>query len=309
MRPPSAAVAGLAALLLAGPAAAEPPVAPAPPAEAPDFAQRLHSGRWEVRYGLLGELTGRDAGARQALERLVRDPNPRVANQALVRLLDQFVRVDRSLFDVGVYLGPGGAGEPLEDLSPRELVAYCLREPGRGPVLGAMKRLTRVVSLRGAGARPLADDLAPMENPRTDLALTIIGLVGEPGDAAALRPSLDAENDYVALTAAKAAIRLGDEPAGVATLLRLARQEPGEHLHYVTEALYALRELRHPDLQALVRSMLARVDAANQSRPGGVQLNWLNSFLRLAADVLGEQVWDAPAAPESADGPEAPTDD
>lgn len=72
----------------------------------PFLEQRLQSTRWEVRYFLACRLNGRDDETKAAIETLIRDKHQGVANQALVRYVNNFVTVDRTLFDPKIYV-PG----------------------------------------------------------------------------------------------------------------------------------------------------------------------------------------------------------
>ena len=103
-----------------------------------------------------------------------------------------------------------------------------------------------------------------------------------------LHPFLESTNDYVALGAAKALIRLGDRAKGVAALSRMTERDPSKHLFYVTQALYALKEMEHPELRTMTLRVLSTVD-----RIEGIQHNWLTEFLLLAAQVTDNDVWRA----------------
>lgn len=244
------------------------------------LTQRLHSKRWQVRYGLLGDLGGRDDETKRVLEVLAKDGNRAVANQALVRYLSQFLDVDKALFDPKVY---SRGRHPLPNLpkeNPRRaLVDYCL---GR-------KHIAPDPPFEDVDPRcpPIAVlDPAKIDRPEMHEPLTIVGMLGGAEDASALHPFLKSQNDYVALGAAKALIRLGDKPRATAALIELAQRDVLKHLHYVTEALYALRELKHSEFDRLVLGVLARV-----LKEEDVQPNWLNSFLFLAAGVKAD-VWE-----------------
>jgi hypothetical protein len=238
----------------------------------PFLMQRLYSTRWEVRYSLIGDLDAQDGETKAALEVLVRDTHPHVANQALVAYLNGYVQVDKSLFDARHYVPELF---PAKDMprhrQSRDLVDYCLgriRIERKGtfddPVLGVLD------------VRKLDD--AEMGHP-----LTIVGLLGRPEDAAALRPFLKSGNDYVVLGAAKALLRLGDKAEAVEALSALTAKDPKEHLYYITEALLVLKEIGYPEYKATVLRVLSVVDSRDD-----IQLNWLDSFLMLAAEVDGD---------------------
>jgi hypothetical protein len=245
----------------------------------PHLTQRLRSNRWEARYCLLGELTRRDPETKRALETLVADRDERVANQAIVRYVKNFLRIEKTLFRPGIYLRSNGPvyGFP-EVVSDGALVDHCLgrRELPRaeGDQHGEVRRALPVL------------DPAKVDDPRMDHSLTVVGILGKPEDAAALSPFLKSPNDYVVLEAARAVIRLGDRAKGVEALCRLADLDPVEHSFYVTEALRVLKEVDHPGLKAMVLRVLSTLD-----RGKGIQPNWTSDFLLLAADVVGDDVW------------------
>ena len=246
----------------------------------PFLAQRLHSKRWQVRYGLLTDLNGRDEETKRLLEALVKDEKRPVANQALVRYLSQFVDVDKALFDPEVYsLGRHPLPNLPKDNPRRALVDYCLGRrhiPPDPPFQDHDLRRPPIPVL----------DAEKADRPEMHEPLTIIGMLGGAEDANALHPFLESPNDYVALGAAKALIRLGDKPRAIAALARLAQKEVPKHLYYVTEALYALRELKHPEFEKLVLGVLARIEKGDDIQP-----NWLNGFLFLASGVKAD-VWE-----------------
>lgn len=245
----------------------------------PQFEERLTSSHWQVRYGLLGELEQNNTETKRALEWLVRDANQQVANQALVRYVKGFVYVDKSLFKPTLYL-PHRWKRQSQERCPaaRVLVEYCL-----GRKLSAKKR--RIVhQCIDARITPLNPDT--LNDPKSHNSLTIVGILGRREDAPALYPYLKSQNDYVLLGAAKALIRLGDREKGVEGLMRLIDQDPKEHLYYMTAALQVLREMKHPQLKPAVQQALAIF-----KRTPGVQPNWYSGFVRLAAEVVGDEVW------------------
>ncbi len=283
----------LASLLVLPAVAAEQQGFPELTKRVPHFAQRLQSTRWEVKYCLLRDLTGRDLETKRALEMLVRDEHQGVANQALVRYVNTFLNIDKTLFYPGVYL-PGRF--PLTDLPEDEptkaLVDYCL----------ARTEIPRKGGFRHDDMQPVLPvlDAAQLDNPRMHETLTIVGILGNPDDARALHPFLQSTNDYVVLGAAKAVIRLGDKTRGMEALRRLTTKDPSKHLYYVTEALHHLREMGHPEIESMVTRALSSVDRSERIQP-----NWISNFLLLAADVLGEEVWKAKEPhnkPDAGDG-------
>lgn len=249
--------------------------------QVPYLTQRLQSTRWQVRYYLLHDLTGRDVETKHVLETLVRDEHKGVANQALVRYVNNFVDIDKGLFNPRLYV-PGRF--PITDLPAGEvseaLVDYCLgrREiPRKGGFRGHDMQATLPVL-----------DATSLDDPRMHETLTIVGVLGKPKDAKALYPFLESTNDYVVLGAAKAVIRLGDKKKGMAALRRLTTKAPANHLYYVTEALHVLKEMQDPELEAMTIRVLSSVDRAEELQP-----NWLGEFLLLAADITGTDVWTA----------------
>lgn len=272
----------LAALLLSGLALA--PVFAAertPPSFAghiPFLEQRLQSKRWEVRYYLACQMDGRDDETKRAIETLIRDKHQAVANQALVRYVNNFVRIDPALFDPKVY-APGRF--PVTDLPEEEptraLVDYCLGRRSIVPTGG----------FRGDDMQPVIAVLDPKKTdaPANHESLTIVGILGQPEDAPVLYPFLESTNDYVVLGAAKALLRLGDKEKALKALIRLTEQDALKHLYYVTEALYVLREVEHAEYKSVVLRVFASIDKTE-----GIQPNWLNGFLLLASGEK-DDVW------------------
>lgn len=249
--------------------------------QVPYLTQRLQSKRWEVRYSLVNNLKGRDLETKQALEMLVQDEHKSVANQALVLYLYGFVDINKTLFKPELYV-PGKF--PIEDLpdddSSSALVDYCL---GRSdiPRKGRFMRHDMQPVI-------LVLDPAHLDHPRMDNALTIVGILGKPDDAKTLYPFLQSTNDYVALVAAKAVILLGDKQKGLEALCRLTEGDPSKHLHYITAAFHALKEMKHPELEAMVIRVLSSVDSIEGIHPGR-----LGEFLLLAAEITDKDVWAA----------------
>ena len=244
----------------------------------PFLSERLHSGRWQVRYCLLRELDGRDDESKRALEMLVRDKHKKVANQALVGYVSNFVNIDKSLFDPEIYVPNRYPVTDLPQDNPhRALVDYLLGKkdvPLRGEAYP--QDVPREVPVLAVGGK----DEAAMGP-----SLTIVGILGNAKDANALYPFLDSTNDYVLLAAAKALIRLGDKAKAVEALSRLTEKDVREHLPYITEALYVLREINHTEFEEMVLRVLSEVDKQDRIQP-----NWLNGFLLLAAEVK-DDVW------------------
>lgn len=245
----------------------------------PFLKERLHSKRWQIRYGLLSQLGGRDGETKRALELLVKDENTAVANQALVRYLHRFVNVDKTLFNIHVYAkGAYPLGVlPKENLR-RTIVDYCL---GRTEIASKYGE----IDMDHGGVIPVLDVLK-RDEPRMYQSLTIVGILGDIDDARALYPFLESANDYVAWGAAKALIRLGDKSKSIDAVRRLAEKDVSQNLYYVTEALYLLREIDDTEFQETVLRILSRVQQEDDIPP-----NWLTKFLLLASDVK-KDVWE-----------------
>ncbi|GEM_PF-3639695 len=240
----------------------------------PLLRERLHSTRWEVRYGLLGELYQRDEATKRALELLVRDEHPMVANQALVRYVQAFVIIDKTLFRASSFTY---GRFPLPDLPAggpdRALVEYCL---GKRDVPKERRPFTHDLG-------PVLTVLDPSKADQADMydSLTIVGILGTAEDAKALYPFLESTNDYVVWGAAKALLRLGDNEKALEAMVRLLKQDPRQHLHYMTEALCVLKEAQHPRLKELVIEAVSALEATE-----GIQPNWVSEFLLQAAEVV-----------------------
>lgn len=269
------------------------PTATGSPDCIPFLKERLESAHWRVRYGLLNDLTGRDVETKHILEKLARDPHESVGSQALVRYVDRFVQIDRSVFDPQRY-APGRF--PLTELHDKEdeiLVDFCL---GR----------RNIESINDAQANDMLPPIpiigpANRDDPRIYDALTIVGVLGKREDSAALRPFLESTNDYVVLGAAKALIRLGDGAVAVDTLVQMTTKDPAKHLYYITESLYVLKEIGHPEFESITLRVLAAVENVE-----ALQTNWLTPFLLLAAEATDHHVWDlkAPSDPQEQPGHE-----
>jgi hypothetical protein len=228
----------------------------------PYLMERLYSDRWKARYCLVGDLTGRDAETKHVLEKLIRDENNHVAFHALVPYLNAFVDIEKSLFKPELYfISRTGDEFPEPDLLNEKrhdaLVEYCLR---------------RLKS-------------AKLDDPGIYRFLTVVGILGKPADAEALYPFLESTNSYVASGATKAVIRLGDRKKGMEAFRRFA-WDPSRSPFYSTRALYVLKEMQDPELEAIVNKILASID-----RIDGLGPEWLNSFLLFAADVTDQDVW------------------
>jgi hypothetical protein len=237
----------------------------------PYVEQRLHSSRWQVRYSLLQELDGRDKETKALLEKLVRDANEHVANQALVRYISNFVIVDKKLFDPDIYL-PGKY--PLDSLPKdgrnRALVEYCL---GRKDIAFDGKIYDTEPAI------PVLD-ISHQDRPEMSGSLTIVGLLGDVEDAKRLHPFLESTNPYVALSACIAVIRLGDKAAGDKALCSLIDRVGLKDGYYTIQALYALREVDRPAFVRLARRILAQTRGQE-----GIDPSLLNAFLMLAAEA------------------------
>ena len=53
-----------------------------------------------------------------------------------------------------------------------------------------------------------------------------------------------------------------------------------ENLYYITESLFALREVRYEDFERLTPEILTKVKEEQR-----IQINWMNGFLMLAAEI------------------------
>lgn len=243
----------------------------------PFLEQRLKSTRWEVRYSIACGLDGRDDETKRAIETLIKDKNQRVANQALVCYVNNFVNIDRGLFDPRVYVPGRFPVTGLPEAEPNKaLVDYCLGRRQIVPNGGFCGDMQTVI---------IVLDPKKKDDPRNHESLTIVGILGRLEDASMLYPFLESTNDYVVLGAAKALVRLGDKAKAMEALVRLTEIDALNHLYYVTEALYVLREAEHPDYRSLVLRVLATIDKTE-----GIQPNWLNGFLLLASGVK-DDVW------------------
>ena len=194
---------------------------PASPAASSDeyTARRLACSDWRVRYCLATEEGQGSAADRDVLEKLIRDPDQRVANQASNRYLGAFVRVDREFLreHVSVYyqLPPGDDHwSKAPDIASAEF-----------------HRSRLGVDVERAGVAP---------------NIRVLGLVGGASDRRLLGPFAASANPYVAVTAAVAIARLGDETEGGDALERIVERPitSSGDLHHQIDALRLLAELR-----------------------------------------------------------------
>jgi hypothetical protein len=88
------------------------------------------------------------------------------------------------------------------------------------------------------------------------------------------------------MTTAKALIRIGDNKKGMEALEGLAMNEQNGHTHYSAEALYALKEVQHPELEKIANRVLSAVNNNEELRP-----NELNAVLLAIANATGKDVW------------------
>jgi HEAT repeat protein len=228
----------------------------------PYLMERLYSDRWKVRYCILGDLTGRDIETKRLLETLIRDESKKVAFHALVPYLNAFVDIDKTLFKPEVFF----YSKPDEELSELGLL-----NEGRQDAL-IEKCIDRLKS-------------AKLDDPGIYRFLSVVGILGEPGYAEVLYPFLESSNDFVISTAARAVVRIGDRQKGMEAFRRFA-WDPSIHPYYSMTALYALQEMRDPELERIVNEILASIDQIE-----GLGPEWLNAFLPFAADVTRKDVW------------------
>jgi HEAT repeat protein len=236
--------------------------------------ERLNSNRWEVRYFLALDLNAGDQETRKTLEALLQDPNESVVNQATAVYLNYFVIVRKDLIRPGAFIV--AAKEASTPEQKRAWVEYALGL--KAPPHSSLD-MAEFQDLR---------HVAP-DDPAASEAITIVGLLGSRADATLLRPFASSSNEYVALSAAKSLIRMEDRANGVRALEDLARRRSKNDLHYVAEALAALKELEAPSYPTLLRRALAELNASDSE----VSINGLNNLLFLAAET-DASVWSRP---------------
>jgi hypothetical protein len=232
--------------------------------------ERLASSHARVRYALALELRGRDVETRRALETLIADKDVEVANQAQVIWLGSFAEVDRKVFRPEVYLPHRFS---LDGLTPQQARATTLAY-----VLGRKDD----ECFHGNDAEPGLAVLDPSKKDDPEMArpVELVGLLGSAEDVSAVAPFSASANDYVALAAAKAMLRLGDRDKAAAALAQLAGRDPKEHLYYVTEALRVMQEMKHPAFKDHVLKVWEAVKSDQT-----IQANWWSDFALLAAEV------------------------
>lgn len=138
--------------------------------------ERFSSDSWQVRYGLLDDLSHRTAQDKELLLQLIYDKNASVATQALSRYLNDFALVDSERVRPKLSgLIPLGKGEGDSDLLSIQFYISKL-------------------------------DATNINNPRNDLGIRHIGLVGKRADEGNLLPFQKSDNPYVLYETAKALI-------------------------------------------------------------------------------------------------------
>ena len=166
----------------------------------PYLEQRLESSIWQVRYSLLGELNGHDILTKQLLETLIKDEHSMVRNQAIVHYLNQFVYINKELFEPFTSLRLSSMY--LSDRLPKandEWLEVCL------------SRIDTSTSSNFIIPAEPNDIINKLDNPNfSEASITTIGILGDNDDAKALYPYLESTNDFLALCAAKSVIRLGE---------------------------------------------------------------------------------------------------
>ncbi len=232
----------------------------------PLFEPQLTSRHWEVRYSLLGELDGQDDETRRALEVLMKDPNDRVANQAQVRWLYEFIEVDRSLFRPEVYLQwPRGTPKIPKDQWRQAMLDHVLGRSIQEDLCGTctspgLAVLDESVMSHRVGKSPLdqvvgAPDTQVVLRDDADMAnpVEVVGMLGAAEDAEVIKPFGESTNPYLAWKTAVALVRLGDRKSADAILMRIAtgKRDDG-NLYYVIEALDTMRRLKHPAFEETV---------------------------------------------------------
>jgi len=66
----------------------------------------------------------------------------------------------------------------------------------------------------------------------------------------------------------------------VQTLKRIINKTVKENLYYITESLYALREVQYSEFKLLIPEILKKVKQEKD-----IQAYWMSAFLMLAAEV------------------------
>lgn len=179
--------------------------------------RRLECSDWRVRYCLATEERIGSGMDRTVLERLIRDRNQKVANQASISYLGTFVRVDTEFLREHVslyYRLPGGMDWPeLPDISSAKF---------HRSMLGA-----------------------DVESASAGSSIRVLGVIGAKADVRLLRPFAESKNAYVAKVAAIAIARLGDETEGGAALKRIVERpiSSSSDLFHQIDALRLLAEL------------------------------------------------------------------
>ena len=192
---------------------------PASSSESLDEAtvRRLECSDWRVRYCLATEKKVGSATDRTVLERLIRDRNEKVANQASTRYLGTFIHVDTKFL--------------------REHVSLYYRLP-----VGILFPEQPDITSAKFHKSMLGEDV---ERAAAGPSIRVIGLIGSKDDAVQLRPFASSKNPYVAKVAAVAIARLGFERDGAVALKRIVERPivSSSNLYHQIDSLRLLAEV------------------------------------------------------------------
>ncbi|MDA8242961.1 MAG: hypothetical protein M0025_02445 [Elusimicrobia bacterium] len=223
------------------------------------YSYRISAKDWRVRYALAVESNNTRCVPRSDFEKLIRDGDARVSNQALVAYLYRFAIINSDL-----------VREHLEKLPIGPLAG--------GKWSGGQDYKT--VKFQVA----MLDNLN-IDNPHNGERIEYIGILGSKSDKAVLLPFLKATNEYVLYKLALAFVRLGDKETGMTVLKRILQFNPETSLYYQTKAVYILDELDGDAARKAYATLAEAVQKSKSIQPGNYNEHFIQG-LELRQDLL-----------------------
>lgn len=215
----------------------------------PFLQERMSSDKWQLRYGVIFDITGRSDDCRSLLVRLIEDSNKSVSNQAMEKYLNQFVIIDHELIL-----------KHLEKLNPIPVGSF--KDSQRTDIRSATFYINWI-------------NIDEINDPNNGRNIMFVGIVGDKnkGDVNFIKGFAASKNDYVLLETAKAMIRLGEVNEGLKIIDVILNKDVQDHLHYQTQALHVLAEINREKYHSEYLKLKAKVD-----RVSDIQPNWMNEF-------------------------------
>ncbi|MCF7730655.1 MAG: hypothetical protein K9N23_03165 [Akkermansiaceae bacterium] len=206
-----------------------------------DLDQLSRSEVWQVRYCVNNRYPVRLCEAKPIMERLLDDPNARVAQQALVHYSRMIVDIDK-------------------DIVGNALARVSLDPPDKAEVDPEVSSTTKY----------WLDELGRRENdPAKAAPISMLGLLGDASVLPALTALPPSGNPYYLANLALAYRRLGSTPQYLATLEKILALPVKDNLYYQTIAIDYLLQT-HPDR---AKPAWEKINLAIDKFP--IQANWV----------------------------------